>query len=323
MTGNAAAIAETIQNMHHYGFQSFHHSNDTITLDWKFLKEARDKYVLRINDFYKNTLKNNNITSIIGSATLSVKEKQSIFSLRRKEMMHKISVTSEADTKPILYSAKHILIATGAQPKILEDNDLMEHAIVSDGIFELESLPKKIVIVGSGYVGIEFASILNALGSDVSLIVKKTTMLAEFDEKIVETLEKEMKRQGIQIYKETNGVKSIARNTNSLKTVTLHNDVIITDVDCILVAIGREPTVQALNLTDAGIKQKSSRHIVVDEYSETSSKGIYAVGDVCGNVQLTPMVRRHIFNSILQTAHIAFKLRIVFYKFRLSQPVDD
>lgn len=268
---NAATIAETLHDMKHYGFTS----SDEVKFDWKFIKENRDKYILRLNGIYGNNMANSDVASIMGTASLAGDGV--------------VQVTAE-DGSLSNYKAKNVLIAVGGYPTFPEGEGIREHSISSDGFFELESLPKKAVVVGAGYIAVELAGVLQALGTDTSLVVRKEKALREFDNVLADTLDVEMQRQGIDIYRNSNGVAKITANAESgLKEVTLNNGEVISDVDCVLMATGRSPLVEPLNLPAAGVEQTEKGHIVVNEYSETTAEGVYALGDVCGNVELTPM----------------------------------
>jgi glutathione reductase (NADPH) len=139
------------------------------------------------------------------------------------------------------------------------------------------------------------AGILQALGTDTSLVLRHHRILRTFDEMIAETLEEELIRKGIHIYRNTLGIEKIVTTSSSspsqsLKSVHLQNGEIIHNVDTVIVATGRAPMVQPLNLSAMGIQQKEDGgYIVTNEYSETNVEGIYAVGDVCGKRELTPM----------------------------------
>lgn len=271
---NAATIAETLHDMHHYGFSGGESSD--VSFNWSFIKEARDKYIVRLNGIYERNMGNSGVASILGAASFSDGGKSVI-------------VDPSDGSDPVTYTAKNVLIAVGGYPEFPDGDGIKEHAISSDGFFELEDLPRKAVVVGAGYIAVELAGVLNSLGTDTSLVVRKAKALREFDDIIAETLDDEMAKQGIVVHKETNGVKSIVVDDNGLKTVTLNNGDVISDVDCVLMATGRKPLVEPLNLSGAGVNQKPSGHIIVDEYSATSADGIFALGDVCGNVELTPM----------------------------------
>lgn len=272
---NAASIAEVLHEMHHYGFTN----GDDTAFDWKFIKDSRDKYVARLNGIYERNMDNSGVENISGLARFVGGEEGVAV-----EVVH----DETGDIKK--YYGKHILVAVGGYPDFPDGEGIKEHSISSDGFFELESLPKKAVVLGAGYIAVELAGVLNSLGTSTHLVVRKAKALREFDDMVSETLDEEMTRQGLTIHRETNGIKSvIVDSSTNLKTVALHNGEVIDEVDSVLIATGRKPLVEPLNLQSIGVRQTPKGHIAVNEYSETNVKGVYALGDVCGNVELTPM----------------------------------
>lgn len=271
---NAATIAETLHDMSHYGFTGM--DDGSVKFDWPFLKEARDKYVARLNGIYDRNLDNSGVAKLLGWASLSGP--------------NQVTVKGE-DGSEVTHTARHVLIATGGVPVFPEGEGIRENAISSDGFFELEDLPRRCVVVGAGYIAVELAGVLQALGTDTKLVVRKERAMRNFDDFIGETLDEEMQRQGIEIYRNTNGMEKIkADPSTGLKTVYLKNGEVIEDVDVVLVAPGRKPNVKGLNLDEVGVKQADrGGYIVANEYSETTVDGVYALGDVVGNVELTPM----------------------------------
>jgi glutathione reductase (NADPH) len=269
---NAASIAETLHDMHHYGFSS---SEDAISFDWSFIKSNRDKYIERLNGIYERNLLNAGVTKIIGTASLG-EDPCSV-------------VIDETGGERKTFKAKHILIASGGYPTFPPGEGIKEHSISSDGFFELEELPQKAVVVGAGYIAVELAGILQALGTDTKLVLRKECALRNFDEILRSTLDEEMQRQGVEIFRNTNGVEKITLAEDGLKTVHLKNGEQIENVDTVLVALGRAPLVEPLNLSARGVEQQSGGYIATNEYSETNVEAIYALGDICGNVELTPM----------------------------------
>ena len=190
------------------------------------------------------------------------------------------------------YRAKHTILATGGYPIIPggADDSVERYSISSDGFFDLNKLPRKAVVVGAGFIAVELAGVLVALGSDTSLVVRKEKALRNFDELLSSTLDEEMEHHGINIYRNTMGVSHIIPNESTgLKTVVMYNGQQIEDVDVIIMAAGRNPAVESLNLDAVGVRQKQGGYVEVDEYSQTNVENLYAVGDVCGNVELTPM----------------------------------
>jgi len=268
---NAASIAEVIHDMKHYGFTG----EGGVEFDWGNIKESRDKYILRLNGIYERNMANSGVESILGTASLVGDGK--------------VKIVPEDGGEEKEFSAKNILIAVGGYPTFPAGDGIKENSMSSDGFFELGSLPKKAVVVGAGYIAVELAGVLQALGTDVSLVVRKGKALREFDEMIADTLDNEMQRQGIDIFRNTDGLKKITVDDNGLKSVTLQNGEVIEGCDAIIMATGRSPLVEPLNLPGAGVEQNEKGYIVVNEYSETNVDGVFAVGDVCGNVELTPM----------------------------------
>lgn len=272
---NAASIAETLHDMKHYGFSGY--DSDAISFDWGFIKENRDKYVTRLNGIYERNLVNSGVDKILGTASLAQGGKG-------------VVVTPGDGSTPVTYKATNILIASGGEPSFPEGEGIREHAISSDGFFELEDLPGKAVVVGAGYIAVELAGVLQSLGTDTSLVLRKDKALREFDEILSGTLDIEMRRQGINILRNTNGVQKISIDEETgLKTVTLHNEELIKEVGTVLMATGRSPLVEPLNLSEAGVKQEAGGYILTDEFCATNVDGIFALGDVCGNIELTPM----------------------------------
>ena len=270
---NAAAIAETLHDMNHYGYTMA--NEDSIAFDWNYLKESRDKYIERLNNIYDRNLQNSGVTKLLGIASLG-------------NTTHSVIVTDSSGEQQH-FTAKHILIASGGRPVFPSGDGIEEYAISSDGFFDLEELPRKAVVVGAGYIAVELAGVLQALGTDTKLVVRKESALRNFDEILRTTLDEEMQRQGIEIFRNTNGVEKITSTPDGIKTVYLKNGEIIEDVDTVIMAPGREPVVESLNLGGVGVQQREGGYIDTNEYSETNVKGVYALGDVCGVVELTPM----------------------------------
>lgn len=273
LLGNAASIKETLHDMKHYGYTGEEH----IKFNWGFIKKARDKYIERLNGIYGRNMENSDVTKLLGSASLT-------------EDSGVVKVNPADGGDPVTYRAKHILIASGGYPDFPKGEGIMEHAISSDGFFDLEDLPKRAVVVGAGYIAVELAGVLQSLGTETSLVVRKEKAIRAFDDILSDTLDEEMQRQGIVIHRNTNGVKKITLDEKTgLKTVFLHNGDVIKDVDTVLMAAGRSPTVEPLNLGSAGVEQRKGGYIVTNEYSETTAESVYALGDVVGNIELTPM----------------------------------
>uniref|UniRef100_A0A8C7DQJ6 Glutathione reductase, mitochondrial n=1 Tax=Oncorhynchus kisutch TaxID=8019 RepID=A0A8C7DQJ6_ONCKI len=273
---NAAVHAEYLHDHSDYGFDGGH-----VHFSWETIKAKRDAYVSRLNNIYRNNLDKAKIETIQGHA----------------RFIDGPDPTVEVNGKK--YTAPHILIATGGFPSVLSDSDVpgASLGITSDGFFELESLPKRSVIVGAGYIAVEMAGILSTLGSKTSIICRQTGVLRNFDTLISSNCTKELQNSGIELWKNTQ-VKLVSKTGNGLLEVTLvtkdpekkEEEKIgtIQEVDCLLWAIGREPNTAGLNLSQMGVDIDERGFIVVDEFQNTTRQGIYAVGDVCGKALLTP-----------------------------------
>ena len=282
---NTASISHILQDMHHYGFSGY--ESGAVQFDWGYIQQSRDAYVERLNKIYDTNLSNSGVRQLIGMASLARGSNGDVEVIVSPLENGSTNSTQQQER----YRARHILIATGGYPTIPEgDDSIVKHSISSDEFFELQSLPKRVVVVGAGYIAVELAGILQALGSDTSLVVRKEKALRNFDEILSEALDTEMQRQGINIYRNTMGVGRIELNENNgLKNVLLNSGEVIKDVDVVIMAAGRRPFVDSLGLRDVGVKQREGGYIVVDEYQNTNVDNVYAVGDIIGKVELTPM----------------------------------
>lgn len=236
------------------------------------LVENRQAYISRIHTSYENGLAKNGVTVFEGFGKLLDKNRVEI---------------SKKDGSTQTITADHILIATGgrpARPNIAG----AEFGIDSDGFFDLNALPKSVVIVGSGYIGVELAGVLNALGTKTHLLVRSKRILKEFDSTIVSTLSEIMAKDGIQFHYETEPQK-IVKNTDNTLTISLNNNEQLT-VDCLIWATGRTPATNNIGLENVGVNVNDKGQVVVDKFQNTNIDGIYAVGDIIENgVQLTPV----------------------------------
>lgn len=166
-----------------------------------------------------------------------------------------------------------------------------ELGISSDGFFDLEHQPKRVAVVGTGYIGVELAGIFHALGSEVTIFSRTKQILRSFDPIIKDTLLKEMQSVGVNFVFDAD-VRAISQEPFEAapKRVKYLSDGVEgeKEFDCVLWAVGREPNVDGLNLKATGVATKANGYITVDEYQNTSVAGIYALGDVCGEAELTP-----------------------------------
>jgi len=254
-----ASIAETLHDAPDYGFNI-----SNWTFDWSKIKKERDDYVKRLNDIYLSNLKNSKVDYFNG--------------LGKFISPNTIEVNGEKLT------ANKILIATGGTP-IWPKIPGAELGSVSDGFFDLDKLPKSTAVVGSGYIAVELAGILNALGSKVTLIIRGEKVLRPFDSMIRDVITNEMINAGIKIINNANVTKVEKQGDNlSLSTDTK----IIENFEKIIWAIGRTPNTD-IGLNHCGVKLDNSGNILVDEWQNTNVPNIFGVGDVCGKYLLTPV----------------------------------
>ena len=182
-------------------------------------------------------------------------------------------------------TAKQIIIACGATP-VVPDIPGAELGITSDDFFELNNLPKKTIIVGSGYIAVELAGILNALGSDVKLLARKKSILRKFDQSIQSAVINYLVESGIEVNFNTN-VLSVNEHNKQLRVQTDNKEYAL--VDALLWAVGRKPLVSGLGLERTKIKKNKNNFIQVDQYQTTNEPNIHAIGDAVGNHELTPV----------------------------------
>ncbi|KFP91322.1 hypothetical protein N311_06323, partial [Apaloderma vittatum] len=263
---NAAVHAEFIHDHADYGFET-----PGVTFNWRTIKEKRDAYVRRLNEIYENNL--NKV---------------------RMCLSHKPS--REAGSASFL--APFPALATGGRPALPPDSKIPGASLgmTSDGFFDLEELPRRSVIVGAGYIAVEIAGILSTLGSKSSLLIRYDKVLRTFDSMISSNCTQELENTGVDVWKHSK-VKTVTKSHSGLLDVTVTSSVpghkpvegVIRDVDCLLWAVGRKPNTEGLCLDQVGVQVDDNGHVVVDEYQNTTRRGIYAVGDVCGRALLTPV----------------------------------
>ena len=235
------------------------------TLDWKRLIENKNREILRLNGIYRRILDNNNVTIHEARATL--------------KDAHTLDVGGQ------IITADKILVATGGWPSV-PDFPGKEHAITSNEAFFLEDLPRRIIIVGGGYIAVEFAGILHGYGSHVTQLYRGDLFLRGFDQDLRTHLASEMKKQGIDLRFNSN-VASIEKNGDVL-VVTLEDGSTL-EADAVMYATGRVPNTRSIGLEELGVEMKRDGSIVVDDHFQTSVPNIYALGDVIDRYQLTPV----------------------------------
>jgi glutathione reductase (NADPH) len=259
-----AHFAEDLVDAQRFGWQL-----DGKRFDWPTLRDNVLAEVDRLNGLYQTTLDSNKVTTLLGHATLVD--------------AHTVAVDGQH------YTAKHILIATGARPFVPDDIPGAELGITSNEVFHLPALPRRIVIAGGGYIANEFAGIFHELGVDVTLINRSETILREWEPALSERLLSISMAKGINF-------KLNCRLDRLEKTgdaITVHfKDGKSIETDCFLWAVGRRPNIEGLGLEAAGVALNEKGAIAVSPASQTSVPHIYAVGDVTDRIQLTPIAIR-------------------------------
>jgi len=258
----AAQLADGMRLARDYGFQVSNNPKP----DWSSLKSARDTYIERLQTIYHRNLATSGVTEIVGHGELVA--------------------PGQVRVADRVLSADHILIATGSTP-IVPELPGAELGITSDGFFELEQQPQRVLIVGGGYIAVEFAGLLNSLGSSVTLLLRGESFLTSFDASLRETLMEEMQRAGINVI---TGLQLTALERDDNETVTVHGTgQTASGFDTVIWAVGRRPRTHALGLEHADIRTDERGYVVTDDFQNASAEGFYAVGDVTGRVALTPV----------------------------------
>jgi glutathione reductase (NADPH) len=192
----------------------------------------------------------------------------------------------EVEINGQVHTAKHIMIATGGWPQVPEIPG-REHAITSNEVFFLEQMPKRVVVVGGGYIAVEFASIFNGLGAEVSLMYRGELFLRGFDATVRTHLHQELSKHGMDIRFKTE-IASIEKLADGTLQLTL-NDGSSVNTDCVFYATGRRPMLDDLGMETVNVELDDKGFVKVDDNYQTSEPSIIAVGDVIGRVQLTPV----------------------------------
>lgn len=257
-----AQVAETLHRYAgEYGFDV------TINkFDFATLKANRQAYIARIHGSYERGFDSNGV--------------ERVYEYARFVDPHTVEVAGER------YTAPHILIATGGHA-LYPNIPGSEYGITSDGFFELDEVPKRTAVIGAGYIAVEVAGVLNALGSDTHLFVRKDRPLRTFDKDIVDVLVDEMAKSGPTLHTHANATE-VVKNADDSLTISFDNGETIT-VDCLIWAIGRAANTSGFGLEKTGVKLTEKVTIYSDEFENTSVPGIYALGDVTGKLDLTPV----------------------------------
>ena len=257
-----ANLAHMIADAKGYGYDLTNNG-----FDWSKLVARREGYIDGINSWYHGYLKDLGVDEIEGDASFVD--------------AHTIAVAGRH------YSARHIAIATGTRPRV-PNTPGVEHAITSDGFFELERQPARVAIAGSGYIAVELAGVLDALGTEVSLYLRKHHVLGEFDSLLSGTLFEEIAKSGIEVRTDCE-ITRIERDAHGKISVQDSHGVGLQDLDQVIYAIGRDPDLDGLNLENAGVELNARGYIETDTFQCTNQPHIFALGDITGRAPLTPV----------------------------------
>lgn len=274
MTWNFATINENLEIGKNYGYSN----TEKVTFDYNHFKNTRDAVIKRLNGAYEKNWAGAGIDLVHGRASFAEP---------------KVIEVKLEDGSIARYTAPHILLATGGRPSVPAVPGA-EIGITSDGFFEMEHLPRKIAVVGAGYIAVELAGVLNALDVETHMFIRGQTFLRKFDPMIQETMTERYDAAGVKLHRGHTGFKEIqlirdgkAEGEERLIKLINHDGSEI-EVNELLWAVGRAPEVEELNLDIPGVKLNAAGHVVVDEYQNTTVEGVYALGDMTGQAELTP-----------------------------------
>ena len=258
---NGASLAHAIEDAADYGFSIPAH-----TFDWPTLKRQRDQHVLDLNGHYERGLVKNAVEIVRGDARFAGPK----------------TVTVGADT----YTAEHVVIAVGGRPEV-PDLPGAGFGMTSDGFFEMAEQPKNVAVVGGGYIAVEFAGLLRALGSEVTMILRRAHFLNDFDALLRDELMTQMQADGVRMITKTK-ISGIEKGSGGIR-VSFENGASVDGLDGLIWAIGRRTNTDRLDLRAAGVNIDDAGQIPTDAYQSTNVSGIYAIGDVTGRADLTPV----------------------------------
>jgi len=259
---NAAQIATALEDAADYGFVLGPHR-----LNWPQLKRNRDQHVLDLNGGYARGLAGNAVEVIRGDARFVGPK------------------LVEVDGEQI--SAEHIVIATGGHP-IVPDVPGGQLGITSDGFFDLADQPAKVAIVGAGYIAAELSGMLHALGTEVTLVLRRERLLMSFDLMLRDQLMAHMREDGIEFFTNTQ-VTGLERDAAGKFALLSASGTRLSGFDTVIWALGRKPNTSQLDLAKTGLTVDEIGHVRTDRFQETGVPGMYAIGDVTGRVALTPV----------------------------------
>lgn len=270
VTWYASDMASKLKLAYDYGFKNT--KDIDLTFDWQTFKSKRDAYVHRLNGIYERNMTKEGVDYIYGFARFNEKGE--------------VEVVSKEDGSIQTFTADKVLIATGGSPVHPSSIEGYELGIDSDKFFALETQPKKVAVVGAGYIGVELAGVFNGLGSETHIIIRKDKLLTKFDTMIKDVVTETYENEGINIHKNAHVLK-LEKLESGEKKVTLDNGEELT-VDELIWTLGRK-SLLGIGTDKIGLKLNNNGQIIVDEYQRTNVPNVYSLGDVVGNIELTPV----------------------------------
>lgn len=266
----AADMADKLRNASGYNYPPVQP-----TFDWETFKPRRDAYVKNLTDSYARNFGKDGVEYHDGWG--------------RFKDEHTVEVTRH-DGSTYELKADYICIATGSRPTMPSESKIpgAKLGINSDGFFEIEKQPKKMVVVGAGYIALELSGVLNALGTETHMIIRGDTVLRTFDPMIQDTITNWTEHTGVKIHRKTNVVKVEGTRVGEPVKVHLDSGDVI-EADYLLWAIGREPVTEDCGLDKVGVKVDPKGNVIVDEWQATNVPNIFSIGDCQGKALLTPV----------------------------------
>jgi glutathione reductase (NADPH) len=258
---HAADLARFFRDAPDYGFD--------VTVpahDWARLVERRQNYIRRLNGIYERNLENKSVDWASGTARLVD--------------AHTVEVNGTQ------YEAPHMIVATGGEP-VVPDLPGAEFGITSDGFFAATERPQRVAVVGSGYIAVELAGVLNSLGSEVDLFARYDSILRSLDDMLQTAAIEALEQHGVAV--NLNSIPVAADRTDAGLQLHTENGLEHGPFDTIIWAVGRRPLTEGIGIAEAGIDTDRRGYIKVDKYQQTNIEQVYALGDVTGQVQLTPV----------------------------------
>lgn len=257
-----AHVREELEDAAGYGWQV---PTDEVTFDWPTLVANKNAEIERLNGIYGRLLSNAGVEVIRGTASL--------------EDPHTVRVGNQS------YSSRCITVATGSWP-VVPDVPGKEYLLTSNDMFYLPQLPRHATVWGGGYIAVEFAGILAGLGVETTLLYRGDRFLRGFDDDIRDFTEQEMRKKGIDLRFNVT-IDSLEQKDSAYLVELSNGDTLETGL--VMAATGRRALVDSLGLTDLGVELTASGHVLVDDYFQTAVPSVYALGDVIGTPQLTPV----------------------------------